>query len=236
MDDDLFTYEVEVANIPCDSKMDDDRQHEGNDDMGYDCLIEDDKIELTDEECISRIFKTILFKSSPELNLLRIIGGIQDYAAYRMIGSRMEQGMYHGVDDEAMDLTHGVPKQGGLRTTLRNKGFEQDNSNEEGTNRVRQRILTKDSDERIEQEIEQEDRTKGSNKRIEQEIEQDNRTRVSRPTTSLDISNSRTHATSYDGPLLLNQLRRLQGNNGNPVESGYAPGETLDYDAETEIA
>ncbi|GKE13513.1 hypothetical protein Tco_1417064 [Tanacetum coccineum] len=36
MDNDLFTYEVEVANIPCDSKMDDDSEHEADDDMGYD--------------------------------------------------------------------------------------------------------------------------------------------------------------------------------------------------------
>ncbi|GJS75164.1 hypothetical protein Tco_0725045 [Tanacetum coccineum] len=36
MDDDLFTYEVEVANIPCDLKMDDDSEHETDDDMGYD--------------------------------------------------------------------------------------------------------------------------------------------------------------------------------------------------------
>ncbi|GKC82453.1 hypothetical protein Tco_1138170 [Tanacetum coccineum] len=36
MDDDLFTYEVEVANIPCNSKIDDDLKHEANDDMGYD--------------------------------------------------------------------------------------------------------------------------------------------------------------------------------------------------------
>ncbi|GJZ56727.1 hypothetical protein Tco_0612221 [Tanacetum coccineum] len=36
MDDDLFTYEVEVANIPCDSKMDDDSEQEADDDMGYD--------------------------------------------------------------------------------------------------------------------------------------------------------------------------------------------------------
>ncbi|GJY47243.1 hypothetical protein Tco_0436306 [Tanacetum coccineum] len=36
MDDDLFTYEVEVANIPCDSKIDDDSEHEVDDDMGYD--------------------------------------------------------------------------------------------------------------------------------------------------------------------------------------------------------
>nr|GEY75096.1 hypothetical protein [Tanacetum cinerariifolium] len=40
MDDDLFTYKVEVANIPCDSKKDDDSEqrvsHEADDDMGYD--------------------------------------------------------------------------------------------------------------------------------------------------------------------------------------------------------
>ncbi|GJR09859.1 hypothetical protein Tco_0792511 [Tanacetum coccineum] len=36
MDDDLFTYEVEVANILCDLKMNDDSEHEADDDMGYD--------------------------------------------------------------------------------------------------------------------------------------------------------------------------------------------------------
>ncbi|GJR94774.1 hypothetical protein Tco_0266948 [Tanacetum coccineum] len=36
MDDDLFTYEIDVANIPCDSKMDDDSEHEADDDMRYD--------------------------------------------------------------------------------------------------------------------------------------------------------------------------------------------------------
>ncbi|GJX51661.1 hypothetical protein Tco_0278506, partial [Tanacetum coccineum] len=36
MDDDLFTYEVEVANIPCHSNIDDDSKHEADDDMGYD--------------------------------------------------------------------------------------------------------------------------------------------------------------------------------------------------------
>ncbi|GJT91695.1 reverse transcriptase domain-containing protein [Tanacetum coccineum] len=40
MDDDLFTYEVEVDNIPCDSNKDDDSEqrmsHEADDDMGYD--------------------------------------------------------------------------------------------------------------------------------------------------------------------------------------------------------
>ncbi|GJS96353.1 hypothetical protein Tco_0803321 [Tanacetum coccineum] len=36
MYDDLFTYEVEVANIPCNTNMDDDLKHEADNDMGYD--------------------------------------------------------------------------------------------------------------------------------------------------------------------------------------------------------
>ncbi|GJU84965.1 hypothetical protein Tco_1292511 [Tanacetum coccineum] len=36
MDNDLFTYEVKVANIPCDSEMDNDSEDEADDDMGYD--------------------------------------------------------------------------------------------------------------------------------------------------------------------------------------------------------
>ncbi|GJU92311.1 hypothetical protein Tco_1304734 [Tanacetum coccineum] len=36
IDEDLFTYEVKVANIPCNSNMDDDSEHEADDDMGYD--------------------------------------------------------------------------------------------------------------------------------------------------------------------------------------------------------
>ncbi|GKF36656.1 hypothetical protein Tco_0113414, partial [Tanacetum coccineum] len=35
MDDDVFTYEVEIANIPCDLRVDDDLEHEA-DDMGFD--------------------------------------------------------------------------------------------------------------------------------------------------------------------------------------------------------
>ncbi|GKB06418.1 hypothetical protein Tco_0834651, partial [Tanacetum coccineum] len=52
MDNDLFTYEVEVANIPCNSKMDDDSEDEADDDMGYDLsdIRGDDEVELTDEE------------------------------------------------------------------------------------------------------------------------------------------------------------------------------------------
>ncbi|GJT99470.1 hypothetical protein Tco_1109809 [Tanacetum coccineum] len=35
MDDDLFTYKVEITNIPCDLRVDDDSEHEA-DDMGFD--------------------------------------------------------------------------------------------------------------------------------------------------------------------------------------------------------
>nr|GEU68526.1 hypothetical protein [Tanacetum cinerariifolium] len=47
MDDDLFTYEVQVASILCDSNKDDDSKHEADDNMGYDPY---GKVELTDEE------------------------------------------------------------------------------------------------------------------------------------------------------------------------------------------
>ncbi|GJS96625.1 hypothetical protein Tco_0803593 [Tanacetum coccineum] len=52
MYDDIFTYEVEVANIQCDSNKDDDSKHEVDDDMGYDPsdIRGDDEVELTDEE------------------------------------------------------------------------------------------------------------------------------------------------------------------------------------------
>ncbi|GKA55116.1 hypothetical protein Tco_0754065 [Tanacetum coccineum] len=61
MDNDLFTYEVEIANIPCDSNKDDDLEqrvsHEADDDMGYDPSdiaftewLGDDEVELTNEE------------------------------------------------------------------------------------------------------------------------------------------------------------------------------------------
>ncbi|GJZ70185.1 hypothetical protein Tco_0633735 [Tanacetum coccineum] len=44
MDDDLFTYEVKVANIPCDLNKDDDTRYDPSDIRG------DNEVELTDEE------------------------------------------------------------------------------------------------------------------------------------------------------------------------------------------
>ncbi|GJX64471.1 hypothetical protein Tco_0298814, partial [Tanacetum coccineum] len=51
MDDDLFTYEVDVANIPCDSNMDDD------DDMGYDPSDLTDEESSDDEDEVADVFR-----------------------------------------------------------------------------------------------------------------------------------------------------------------------------------
>ncbi|GJU72732.1 hypothetical protein Tco_1264137 [Tanacetum coccineum] len=97
MDDDLFTYEVKVANIECGSNVDDDSErgvsHDTDDDMGYDpsdvafteWLRGDDELELTDEESfdsedevaeVFRIdtnifdFETLMCKAFKEFNYL----------------------------------------------------------------------------------------------------------------------------------------------------------------------
>ncbi|GJV82106.1 hypothetical protein Tco_1517976 [Tanacetum coccineum] len=57
MDDDLFTYEVEVANIHYDSKMDDDSEQEANDDMGYDPSDLTDEESSDDEDEIAEVFR-----------------------------------------------------------------------------------------------------------------------------------------------------------------------------------
>ncbi|GKA89442.1 hypothetical protein Tco_0811254 [Tanacetum coccineum] len=51
MDDDLFAYEVKIANIPCDLRVEDDSEHKAND-MRFDPfdIAGDDEVELTDEE------------------------------------------------------------------------------------------------------------------------------------------------------------------------------------------
>ncbi|GJU78417.1 hypothetical protein Tco_1275487 [Tanacetum coccineum] len=123
IDDDLFTYEVEVANIPCDSKMDDDLEHEADDDMGYD--PGDDEVELTDEEFsddkdkLSEVFRidtnlfnfeTPMCKAFKEFNyLLQIdpdlltkdIKGFKTYEDYKNDWIyEWNKGMYHGWMDD----------------------------------------------------------------------------------------------------------------------------------------
>ncbi|GJU05325.1 hypothetical protein Tco_1121755 [Tanacetum coccineum] len=56
MDNDLFTYEVEVAYIPCNSKVDDDSELEADDDMGYDPSDLTDE-ESSDEDEIAEVFR-----------------------------------------------------------------------------------------------------------------------------------------------------------------------------------
>ncbi|GJU34192.1 hypothetical protein Tco_1182546 [Tanacetum coccineum] len=73
MDDDLFTYEVEVANIPYDSKIDDDSEHEADDDMGYD----PSDVAFTEWHSFN-----YLLKVDPDL-LMKDIMGFKTYEDYK---------------------------------------------------------------------------------------------------------------------------------------------------------
>ncbi|GKC19058.1 hypothetical protein Tco_1021208, partial [Tanacetum coccineum] len=88
MDDNLFTYEFEVANILCDSNKDDDSEqrmsHGADDDMGYDpsdvafteWLGGDDEVELTDEESFDNddeVAKTYLLRTLRDSRLMKNI-------------------------------------------------------------------------------------------------------------------------------------------------------------------
>ncbi|GKC12415.1 hypothetical protein Tco_1009197 [Tanacetum coccineum] len=92
MDDDLFTYEVKVANIPCDSKMDDDSEHEADDDMGYDSdyewyeALEDSK--LKDEALRNKAIMEgfIRIKTRRLEGMITIYNG-DDEVTYQMVRS-----------------------------------------------------------------------------------------------------------------------------------------------------
>ncbi|GJT24016.1 reverse transcriptase domain-containing protein [Tanacetum coccineum] len=116
MDDDLFTYEVEIDNILCDSNKDDDSKqrvsHEANDDMGYDPsdIRGDDEVELTDEEFsdnegeVTEVFRidTNIFDFETPILMKNI----------RMIGSMNGTETYHGL-----------MRNHGLTLDWRNDGF-----------------------------------------------------------------------------------------------------------------
>nr|GEV38805.1 hypothetical protein [Tanacetum cinerariifolium] len=92
MDDDLFTYEVEVTNIPCDSIMDDNSEHGADDDMGYD--LGDDEVELTYKESsddMDEVAKTYLLRTLRDSRPMKIT---------RMIGSTNKTRTYRGWKDD----------------------------------------------------------------------------------------------------------------------------------------
>ncbi|GKE06948.1 hypothetical protein Tco_1398966 [Tanacetum coccineum] len=129
MDDDLFTYEVEVANIPCDSNKDNNSEqrvsHEADDDTGYDpsnvafteWLGEDDEVKLTDEKFsdnedevaeVFRIdtnifnFKTAMCKSFKEFNYLLQIGPdllTKDIEGFKTYDEYMDDWIYEWNKD-----------------------------------------------------------------------------------------------------------------------------------------
>ncbi|GJW25946.1 hypothetical protein Tco_0039757 [Tanacetum coccineum] len=95
MDDDLFTYEVEIANILCDSNKDDDSKqrmsHEADDDMRYDPsdIRGDGEVELTNEEFSDNedeVAETYLLRTLRDSRLMMNI---------RMIGSMNGTKIYH---------------------------------------------------------------------------------------------------------------------------------------------
>ncbi|GJY13786.1 putative reverse transcriptase domain-containing protein [Tanacetum coccineum] len=81
MDDDLFTYEVEVANIPCHSNMDDDSEHEADDGMGYDPsdIRGDDEVELTDEESFDDMDDEVVERPRKITRMIRSMNGTRMY-------------------------------------------------------------------------------------------------------------------------------------------------------------
>ncbi|GJX56416.1 hypothetical protein Tco_0286313 [Tanacetum coccineum] len=77
MVDDLFTYEVKVANIPCDSKMDDDSEHEADDDLGIPGDDEDEIAEVFRIDTNIFDYETPLCSAFNEFNYL-----LKDYEWY----------------------------------------------------------------------------------------------------------------------------------------------------------
>ncbi|GJU30951.1 hypothetical protein Tco_1174540 [Tanacetum coccineum] len=93
IDDDLFTYKVEVDNILCDSNKDDDSEkrvlHEADDDMGY------DPSDVAFTEWPSK--NLTIFCKSIQTYLLRTLRDSRLMKNKRMIGSMNGTEMYHGL-------------------------------------------------------------------------------------------------------------------------------------------
>ncbi|GJX37243.1 hypothetical protein Tco_0250546 [Tanacetum coccineum] len=105
MYDDLFTFEVKIANIPYDLKMNDNSEHETDEDMGYDpsdiyWIRGDDEVELTDEESFDDIDKVV------ETYLLRTLRDSRPMKITRMIGFMNETRTNAGVWTKPAPVKH----------------------------------------------------------------------------------------------------------------------------------
>ncbi|GJV40157.1 hypothetical protein Tco_1418597 [Tanacetum coccineum] len=109
MDDGLFTYKVEVANIPCDSNKDDDTEHEADDDMGY------DPSDVAFTEWIDTNifdFETPMCKDFDEFNyLLQIDLDLltKDIEGFKTIGEYKDDWIMNGTE-----IYHGLMRNHGL--------------------------------------------------------------------------------------------------------------------------
>ncbi|GJT91096.1 hypothetical protein Tco_1079941 [Tanacetum coccineum] len=114
MDDDLFTYEVEVANILCDLNKDDDSEqrlsHEADDDMGYD----PSDVAFTEQElceahelpmCNMRRFKMIKYSFGQDEEYVAIKEDeYDDLAKTKDDACRAFQEIFRVMDEGWMDL------------------------------------------------------------------------------------------------------------------------------------
>ncbi|GKE19549.1 hypothetical protein Tco_1427126 [Tanacetum coccineum] len=136
MDDDLITYEVEIAevtNIPCDLKKEDDSEqqmsYESDDDMEYDPSDARgyDEVELTDEESYDSEDEDEVakfFRIETNIYLLKILRDLRLTKIIRMIGFTNETKMCHGWRDDGYCNRGNLPGAYIVGNALRYQDFE----------------------------------------------------------------------------------------------------------------
>ncbi|GJT50698.1 hypothetical protein Tco_0976855 [Tanacetum coccineum] len=81
MGDDLFTYEVEVNNTPCDLKIDD-LEYEADDDMGFDPSDLTDEESSDDDDEIAETYLLRTLRDSRPMKITRMIGSMNGTRTY----------------------------------------------------------------------------------------------------------------------------------------------------------
>ncbi|GKB81222.1 hypothetical protein Tco_0948117 [Tanacetum coccineum] len=179
MDVDLFTYEVEVSNIPCDSNKDDDSEqrvsHEDDDDIRYDpsdiafteWLGGDDEVELTDEEFsdnedqVTEVFRidTNIFDFETPILIknIKMIGSINGIDMYHGLMRNHRPTLEFGLNPHQLSIIRGSKEQ-----ALRNKAIMEglisdDESSNDGWRRWESHEITYHDHDELEYENETHD-------------------------------------------------------------------------------
>ncbi|GKB26592.1 hypothetical protein Tco_0865993 [Tanacetum coccineum] len=102
MENDLFTYKVEVTNIPCNLKIDDDSEHEADDDMGY------DPSDIAFIEWLASKFSTtsqwIISLESDEFEDPDGCGECRENEIFKTIINKLHDEWFKGTDEDDDDL------------------------------------------------------------------------------------------------------------------------------------